>query len=119
MCPCACVRVRVSVLMCLRTCGCVKLTWLYALSQVEGWRFRETLQDLRMDVKNHKKWNPKRQRQGQPSQGPVFEPQPHPIGLTESELRAAAGEYTVMVVCAITIFPCGAQATRALKTANL
>ncbi|DBA68784.1 TPA: hypothetical protein ACH3X2_013399 [Trebouxia sp. C0005] len=56
---------------------------------VEGWRFREMLQDLRMDVKYYKKWNPKRQKQGQPSQR-LVEPKPHPIGLTESELRTAA-----------------------------
>ncbi|KAL0046698.1 hypothetical protein WJX82_007738 [Trebouxia sp. C0006] len=61
-----------------------------AFLAVEGWRFRETLNDLRMDVKYHKKWNPKRRKQAQPSQRPVFEPEPHPIGLTESWLRAAA-----------------------------
>ena len=90
----------------LRACCCLEPAEAYAYSQVEGWRFRETLNDLRMDVKYHKKWNPKRQKQGQPSQRPVFEPEPHPIGLTEAELRAAAGEYTVLVVCAIRIFLC-------------
>lgn len=63
------------------------------------------LQDLRMDVKYYKKWNPKRQKQGQPSQR-LVEPKPHPIGLTESELRTAAGEYTVLIVCIVRISPC-------------
>ncbi len=92
--------------MYLRTCCGLEPSQAYAYSQVEGWRFQETLNDLRMDVKYHKKWNPKRRKQAQPSQRPVFEPEPHPIGLTESELRAAAGEYTVLVVCAIRIFLC-------------
>lgn len=113
-CASACVCVHASVLMYLHTCCCLEPAQAYAYSQVECWRFRETLNDLRMDVKYHKKWNPKRQKQGQPSQRPLFEPEPHPIALTESELRAAAGEYTVLVVCAIRIFPSRCISPRAL-----
>ena len=57
------------------------------LLQTECNNFRSHLNDLKMDVMYHKRRQKRmaKFRPGHPAQ-------PHPIGLTEPELRAAAGE---------------------------